>query len=153
VKLAPRVKGARADRVLGFSRLVCYNVHKTGHLDLFGGLNMKDVSVAEAKSRFSELISRATAGERFLIRRRSHPVAVLIGSGELDRLERMSQMAHRLALLLGQDAALLKQVEEEKVHPAMAAYGLWRDESDLDALGDEIQTNRQAQVSRPGIVM
>jgi prevent-host-death family protein len=114
---------------------------------------MQDMSVGEAKSRFSELISRATAGERFLIRRRSRPVAVLIGSDELDRLERMSQMAHRLALVLGQDAALLKQVEAEKVHPAMAAYGLWRDQPQLDALVDEIQANRQEQGSRSDVTL
>jgi prevent-host-death family protein len=113
---------------------------------------MKDISVGEAKSRFSELISRATAGERFLIHRQSRPVAVLIGSGELERLERLSQMLHRLALVLGQDAALLKQVEAEEVHPAMAAYGLWRDEPELSALADEIDANRQEQPSRPEVV-
>ena len=110
---------------------------------------MKDISVGEAKSRFSELISRATAGERFLIRRRSRPVAVLIGSGELERLERLSRIAHQLALVLGQDAALLKQVEDQKVHPAMAAYGLWRDEPELAVLIDEIRANRQEQSFRP----
>lgn len=114
---------------------------------------MEDVSVGEAKSRFSELISRATAGERFLIRRRSRPVAVLIGSGELERLERMSRVAHRLALVLGQDAALLKQVEAQEVHPAMAAYGLWRDEPELVALADEIRANRQEQSSRPEMTL
>jgi hypothetical protein len=60
-------------------------------------------------------------------------------------------MAHRLALALGQDAALLRQVEAEEVHPAMAAYGLWRDEPELSALVDEIAANRQGQVSRPEI--
>jgi prevent-host-death family protein len=114
---------------------------------------MQDMSVGEAKSRFSERISRATAGERFLIRRRSRPVAVLIGSGELDRLERMSQVAHRLALLLGQDAELLRQVETQEVHPAMAAFGLWRDEPEWAALADEIEANRQEQVSRPPVML
>jgi prevent-host-death family protein len=112
---------------------------------------MQDVSVGEAKSRFSELISRATAGERFLIRRRNRPVAVLIGSEELERLERNSIIGHRLALVLGQDAALLKQVEAQEVHPAMAAYGLWRDEPELADLADEIRTNRQEQPARSEI--
>jgi hypothetical protein len=62
-------------------------------------------------------------------------------------------MAHRLALVLGQDAALLKQVEAQEVHPAMAAYGLWRDEPELAALADEIRTNRQDQSSRPEIAL
>lgn len=114
---------------------------------------MEDVSVGEANSRFSELISRATAGERFLIRRRDRPVAILIGSTELERLERMSRMAHRLALVLGQDASLLEQVEAGKTHPAMAAYGLWRDESDLADLVDEIYTRRQKGTDRPEIAL
>jgi prevent-host-death family protein len=112
---------------------------------------METVSVGTAKSRFSELISRAAAGERFLIRRRDHPVAVVIGSDELERLERMSSLAHRLALALGQDPDLLAQIEKGEAHPAMAAFGLWRDQEELATLSAEIQANRQAQVSRLGI--
>lgn len=112
---------------------------------------METVSVGTAKSRFSELISRAAAGERFLIQRRERPVAVVIGSAELERLERMSSLAHRLALALGQDPELLEQIERGEVHPAMAAFGLWRDQEDLATLSQEIQSNRQAQVSRAGV--
>ena len=79
---------------------------------------METMSMSEAKSRFSELISRVVAGERFLIRRRNRPVAVLIGSTELERRQRLSETAHRLAVVLGQDAKLLQQVEAEEVHPA-----------------------------------
>jgi prevent-host-death family protein len=110
---------------------------------------MEDVSVGEAKSRFSELISRATAGERFMIRRRNRPVAILIGSEDLGRLERMSQLAFRMAQVLGQDETLLRQVETQQVHPAMAAYGLWHDQEDLATLADEIEANRRAQPPRP----
>jgi hypothetical protein len=39
------------------------------------------------------------------------------------------------------------------VHPAMAAYGLWRDEPELSALTDEIDANRQRQPSRPEIAL
>ena len=46
-------------------------------------------------------------------------------------MERISQVAHRLARLLGKDADLLKQVEAKEVHPVMAAYGLWRGEPEL----------------------
>ena len=60
---------------------------------------METINVAEAKSRFSELISRAATGERFIIQRRERPVAALIGAAELERLERA---ARRLALVLGQ---------------------------------------------------
>ena len=114
---------------------------------------METVSVGEAKSRFSELISRATGGERFLIRRRNRPVAVLIGSRELERLQRLSEMAHRLALVLGQDADLLRQVEADEVHPAMAAYGLWRDVEDLATLADEIAAERERPSSRTEVAL
>jgi prevent-host-death family protein len=112
---------------------------------------METVSVGTAKSKFSELISRAAAGERFLIQRRDRPVAVVIGSEELERLERMSSLAHRLALALGQDPDLLAQIERGQVHPAMAAYGLWRDQEDLASLSDEIEANRREQVSRESL--
>jgi antitoxin (DNA-binding transcriptional repressor) of toxin-antitoxin stability system len=39
---------------------------------------MVTMSVGDAKSRFSEMISRAAAGERFVIERCEKPVAVLI---------------------------------------------------------------------------
>ena len=112
---------------------------------------MEGINIAEAKGRFSELVSRAASGERFLIRRRERPLAVLIGAAELEKLERGSQAAHRLALAFGQSAELMGQIEAGEVHPAMAAFGLWRDEADLEALTDEVYDNRRRQASRPGI--
>ena len=109
------------------------------------------VNVAEAKSRFSELISRAAAGERIVIRRRERPVAVLIGTAQLDRLERASRAASRLALALGQEQAILGKVERREIHPAMAAFGLWRDEQDLAGLAEEIAHERARTAIRPGI--
>ncbi len=112
---------------------------------------MQSISVGEAKSRFSELISRAAAGERFLIERRERPVAVLISPPDLERLERASQISLRMAEALGQDAELLRQIEAGEAHPAMAAFGLWRDAEDLATLADEIRANRDAQVSRRAV--
>jgi len=112
---------------------------------------MEKVNVAEAKSRFSELISRAATGERFLIQRRERPVAALIGAAELERLERTSQAARRLALALGQEQAILEKVELRELHPAMAAYGLWRGESDLDDLAEEILVERLTASTRAEI--
>ena len=109
---------------------------------------MNAINVGEAKRRLSELISRAAAGERFLIRRQERPVGALISAVELERLERRYQAAIRLAISLGQSAELMKQIEEEEIHPAMAAFGLWRDEPDLATLDDEIYKNRQRQVRR-----
>jgi prevent-host-death family protein len=114
---------------------------------------METINVGEAKSRFSELISRAAAGERFLIRRRQRAMAVLISSAELERLERRSRAAGRLALALGQDAELLREVEAQEVHPAMAAFGLWRGEEELATLVDEVYANRQRQTSRSGVTL
>lgn len=112
---------------------------------------MESINVAEAKSRFSELISRAASGERFIIQRRERPVAALIGATELERLERTSRAARRLALALGQDEALLEKVERRELHPAMTAFGLWRDESDLADLAEEITAERLKSPARPDL--
>ncbi len=112
---------------------------------------METINVSEAKSRFSELISRASAGERFLIQRRERGVAVLINPAELERLERSARAARRLAFALGQDGAILEQVKRRKLHPAMAAYGLWRDDPDLLSLADDIETERQSPLIRPDV--
>jgi len=112
---------------------------------------VETINVAEAKSRFSELISRAATGERFIIQRRERPVAALIGTIELERLERTSRAARRLALALGQSEVILEKVERRELHPAMAAYGLWRDEADLADLADEIAAERLKPSTRPKI--
>ena len=110
---------------------------------------MEKINVADAKSRFSELISRAATGERFIIQRRERPVAALIGAGELEGLERLSRAARRLAQVLGQSEALLERIERHEIHPAMAAFGLWRDETDLAAMVDEIAIERAQPRTRP----
>lgn len=112
---------------------------------------MEKVNVAEAKSRFSELISRAASGERFIIQRRERPVAALIGTAELERLQRTSRAARQLALALGQNESILEKVERRELHPAMAAFGLWREESDLDVLAEEVAVERLKKPTRPKI--
>jgi prevent-host-death family protein len=109
---------------------------------------MATLSVVDAKRRFSELISRAAAGERFIIQRRLQPVAAVLGADELERLERRAQAAERLALALGQDNELLKRVETGEAHPAMAAFGLWATEDDLADLAEAIAGNRRRQRGR-----
>lgn len=104
---------------------------------------METLSVADAKSRFSELISRAAAGERILIQRRTRPAAVVISPGDLERLERASEAALRLAEALGQSPELLRRIESGEAHPAMAAFGLWRGE-ELDGLEDTIRRERRS---------
>ena len=109
---------------------------------------MDAVNVSEAKSRFSELVSRAAAGERIVIQRRERPVAILLSPHEVERLDRSGQLARRLAEALGQDAALLRRIEAGDLHPAMAAFGLWRDETELADLAEEIRLNRKGQPRR-----
>lgn len=104
---------------------------------------MEILNIADAKSRFSEMISRAAAGERILIQRRTRPAAVLISPHELERLERASEAALRLAEALGQGRDLLRRIEDGEVHPAMAAFGLWKDEAELDDLSDQMRRSRR----------
>lgn len=107
------------------------------------------LSIAEAKSHFSELVSRAAAGERIVIKRRSRPLVVLMGAAEVEQLERIAALGQRLALALGQAPNLLEQIERGEVHPAMAAFGLWHDVAESATLTNEIATNRQNQPTRP----
>jgi prevent-host-death family protein len=112
---------------------------------------MESINVAEAKSRFSELLSRAASGERFIIQRRERPVAALIGTAELERLERSARAARLLALSLGQTKEILEKVERQELHPAMAAFGLWQDDTDLANLTDEIFAERLKPTTRSNL--
>jgi prevent-host-death family protein len=47
---------------------------------------MEKINIADAKSRFSELLSRASAGDRFIIQRREKPLAALISIEALDQM-------------------------------------------------------------------
>ncbi len=89
---------------------------------------MDTLTVSEARSRLSELVARASAGERFLIRRRGRPVAVVLSLREFERLKRSAPAVRRLAEALGQDLEVLDRIDRGELHPAMAAFGLWRDE-------------------------
>lgn len=108
---------------------------------------MDTLTIGEAKSRLSELVSRASAGERFLIRRRSRPVAIVMSPQELERLERSASAIRRLAETLGQDPALLDRIDEGRSHPAMAAFGLWR-EDEAEGIEEEIRAARRRRSRR-----
>lgn len=110
---------------------------------------MESVRMADAKAHFSDLISRVAAGERIVVRRRERDVAVLISPSELEKIERVARSAHRLALALGQDESLLQRIERGESHPAMAAFGLWKDSPDLANLAQEIRTERDRATPRP----
>lgn len=110
---------------------------------------METINISEAKSRFSEFLSRAASGERFVIVRRARPLAALISAAELERLERSAEITRRLAQSLGQSPKRLEDIEAGKIHPAMAAFGLWKDEEDLNDLEAQIIANRRRTSSRP----
>ncbi len=112
---------------------------------------MENISVSEAKSRFSEFLSRASSGERFVILRRERPLAAIISAGELRRLERSAEIARRLAQTLGQSKQLLESIAIGEAHPAMAAYGLWKDEDDLADLEEMVKKDRQHSTFRPKV--
>jgi prevent-host-death family protein len=46
-------------------------------------VKVETLSVAEAKRRFSELIDRVTAGERFVVSRRGKPAVALVSPSDL----------------------------------------------------------------------
>jgi len=117
----------------------------------YSEVEMEKINISEAKSRFSEFLSRAASGERFVILRRERPLAAIIGAGELARLERSAEIVRRLAQTLGQSKDLLESIEAGKTHPAMAAYGLWKDETDLADLEERVKKNRQRPSSRPKV--
>ena len=105
---------------------------------MLGAVTIESINISEAKSHFSEYVSRAAAGEHFVIHRRERPIAALIGSNELERLQRSAQAARQLALALGQQIDLLDEIEKGEIHPIMASFGLWRGESDLADLDQSI---------------
>jgi prevent-host-death family protein len=112
---------------------------------------METIGVGEAKERLPELILRAAAGERFVIKQQERPLAALVSLSELKRLEHNGQAVRDLALAMGQNQELLEQIDLGQVHPAMAAFGLWRSEADLEGLNGEIYSNRQNQGMRAGV--
>ena len=69
------------------------------------------VEVAEAKSRFSELLNRAAyKNERFLIRKHGKPVAAIVSTEDLARLE-----SEPKPLGLAAAAGLLSDIPEWEV--------------------------------------
>jgi len=80
------------------------------------------LGVGEAKKRLSELMSRVVyTRERFVIQRRGKPMAALVSTEDLSRLE--------------QEAATPKGL--------LAAVGAWADFAELDQVVEEIYRQRE----------
>jgi len=93
----------------------------------------KRVSAAQAKARLSELMSQvAYGGERIIIERRGKPLAVLIGVGELERLERRDPDIRNPDLFESLSGAFGDVPDEE-----------------IDQLFKEIVESRQLDFGRP----
>ena len=104
---------------------------------------MNTISVGETKSHLSEFVSRAAAGERFVIERRGRPVAALVGADTLERLERSADLLRRLAQALGQSEAILAEIASGAEHPITAAFGLMADQPEWDETVAEIYRQRR----------
>lgn len=61
---------------------------------------METIGAFDAKTRLSELLSRAAAGESFVITKHGRPVARLVPEGDIDR-ERTLAAARRLRAFRG----------------------------------------------------
>ncbi|MCL4490062.1 MAG: type II toxin-antitoxin system prevent-host-death family antitoxin [Chloroflexi bacterium] len=103
---------------------------------------MTKVTLAKAKSNLDELLARAAAGERIIIQKRDRELAALVSVAELERLEQLSRSPYSSARSLGQQEKLLNQIEAGQLHPAMAAFGLWQDEDELDDLTEQVYANQ-----------
>lgn len=112
-------------------------------------MKIEIITISKLKTRFLEYLSRAENGERFIVIRRARLQAAVISVGDLQRLERSAEVTRRLARTLGQSPKLIEELKTGKVHPAMAAFGLWKDEDDLSDLEKQIMNNRQRASSRP----
>lgn len=91
----------------------------------------QEVSVAEAKKRFSELLARAAyRGDRFIIEKRGKPVAALIGLDDLSHLEEK------------------KATEKEQPQGLLAAAGVLADYGDFEEVMVEVYRSRSKFLGR-----
>jgi prevent-host-death family protein len=92
----------------------------------------ESVDVAEAKSKFSELLNRAAYGkERFLIRKRGRPVGAIVSAADLERLE---------------------TAPESETGGLLTSAGALGDFEDWADIMDEVVRDRQNRADRPVIV-
>ena len=90
---------------------------------------LKDISVAEAKSKFSEMIARTIyTGERFIVRRRGKPVAAIVGIDDLKKIQLTDS--------------------SEDTGTLLAAAEAWADFKDLDQVIEDIYRSRRKSADR-----
>ena len=90
----------------------------------------QSIGVAEAKRRFSELMSKTLyKGERFIIERQGKPVAAMVSVDDLKKLETEAPATEKRGLL--------------------AAVGAWADYRKLDEFVADIYDTRRRASDRP----
>ena len=90
---------------------------------------MLNISIAEAKSKFSEIIARTIyAGERFIVRRRGKPVAAIVGIDDLKKIQLTNS--------------------SEDTGTLLAAAEAWADFKDLDRVIEDIYRSRRKSKDR-----
>jgi prevent-host-death family protein len=112
------------------------------------GETKMQVTITRAKQDLDDLVKRAASGERIIIQQSGQAAAVLISADELERLEQPKHNTIEAARSLGQDEDLLQRIQDGELHPAMAAFGLWKDDNAFDDLEEQIYTNRKNQDGR-----
>jgi hypothetical protein len=58
----------------------------------------------------------------------------------------------RTGILLPEKTKVFVIVPDGKVHPAMAAYGLWKDNPEMENLAKEIREEREKYTPRPEVI-
>ena len=90
---------------------------------------MLNISIAEAKSKFSEIIARIIyAGERFIVRRRGKPVAAIVGIDDFKKIQLTNS--------------------SEDTGTLLAAAEAWADFKDLDRVIEDIYRSRRKSTDR-----
>ncbi|ETX05718.1 type II toxin-antitoxin system Phd/YefM family antitoxin [Candidatus Entotheonella palauensis] len=93
----------------------------------------KRISATQAKAQLSALLSEvAYGGQHIIIERRGKPLAALVSVEDLEQFEQY-------------------RANSAKPQGALALVGAWRDmdDAELDAIIDEIYTQREQDMGRP----
>jgi prevent-host-death family protein len=107
---------------------------------------MATMSVAEAKNRFSDVLRRAEyGGERVIVERHGKPVAAIVSTADLQRLE----AAEDAADLLDAQVALTEAAQKGTVplETVLRKYGL-----DHLLAGPARPASRRRRVVRPRVI-
>lgn len=112
------------------------------------------LSAASLRSKISEVIENVEQTRRpTIVTENGKAKAVVLDFDSYRELRQRSTSVLDRSLALarqeGQDPELLARIEVGAVHPAMAAFGLWKDTAELETLAEELDRHRQQGPRRP----